>query len=93
MFKMPLHNKALKDIPVSPLIIIWFHLDFMALCHNLKAVKVAQALWHDQEFMEKVEFIDPMTGDLGMNMTAITDTYLVKKFIFGAIRLKIRVPF
>ena len=54
----------------------------MALCHNLKAVKSARALWHDQEFMDMVEFVDPMTGDLAMNMVATTDTYLVKFSVF-----------
>ena len=54
----------------------------MALCHNLKGVKSARALWHDQEFMDMVEFVDPMTGDLAMNMAATTDTYLVKFSVF-----------
>ena len=59
-------------------VLFFAHSDFMALCHNLKAVKSAQTLWHDQEFMDMVEFVDPMTGDLAMNMAATTDTYLVK---------------
>lgn len=31
-----------------------------------------------QLFMERVEYVDPLTGCLNMNMPAITDAYLVK---------------
>ena len=63
---------------VSEAYVSWTYcLDFMALCHSLNAVSTARSLWHDQQFMEVVEYVDPISGGLGMNMPSITDTYLV----------------
>ncbi len=49
----------------------------MALCHSTRAIKAAQTLWHDSAFLQKVEFVDPLTGHLGINIPSIADAYLV----------------